>query len=224
MTCSLHNTQVSDVLDRLYTDHEQRGAAGRGKASPQGAESSSVYERFLHAKDLYMPIDRPFGQLMYAMVRASQPRTVIEFGTSFGISTIYLAAALRDNGAGLLVTTEFIAEKAETAKQNLTEAGLAKYVEFRIGDAVQTLRDPLPGDVDLLFLDGEKSMYLDVVNLLEHRMSDRCLVVSDNTDHAGAKSYLDHVRDSGNGYVTASLLTAGGAKHSSGHEVSVRVS
>lgn len=225
MTCTLNDSPAAVILEKLFADAEQQRAKAHDAPGPAEAEppQQTPFERFSAARNRYMPIDRPFGHLMYALIRASRPAVVVEFGTSFGISTIFLAAAVRDNGMGKVITTEFIAEKLVTARQNLTDAGLADLIEFRGGDAIQTLAEPLPGPVDFLFLDGEKSMYLDIVKLLEPRMKPGCLVVSDNTDHEGTQTYLDYIRAAGSGYISSALLTTGGPKHQSGHEVSVRL-
>jgi predicted O-methyltransferase YrrM len=225
MKCTLTESPAATILERLLAaaDIQHLEHQHSPKPSQEAASLDTPFERFSAAKALYMPIDRPFGNLMYALIRASRPSTIVEFGTSFGISTIFLAAAVRDNGIGKVITTEFIAEKVATARLNLTEAGLVDLIEFRAGDAIQTLQEPLPGPVDFLFLDGEKSMYLDIVKLLEPHMKPGCLVLSDNTDHEGAETYVDYMREGSNGYISASLLTAGGPKQHSGHEVSVRL-
>lgn len=221
--CSLQHSPAAQVLTELYADAERlRAEFYKGPDRPCD-ENATVYERFYAMKAQYMPIDRTFGTLMYSLIRASRPQTIVEFGTSFGISTIFLAAAACDNGVGKVITTEFIAEKAEKATDNLTEAGLVDWVEFRVGDAIQTLKAPLPGPVDFLFLDGEKSMYLDVVRLLEPYMRPGCLIASDNTDHEGTENFLRHVRDIDRGYVSSALLTSGSDDHRRGHEVSVRL-
>ena len=231
MTCTLNDSPAAAVLERLYADADRQREAAQndaGRHAPPPPDATPL-ERFTARKDQYMPIDPPFGRLLYALVRATRPGVVVEFGTSFGISTIYLAAALRDTGHGRLITTEFIESKADTARQNLEDAGLVDLVDFRVGDAINTLQQPFSAAgndhdrVDLLFLDGEKSMYLDVVRLLEPRMDPGGLIVSDNTDQEGTKTYLDHVRHPGHGYVSTPLLTPGGDKHHSGHEVSVRL-
>lgn len=225
MKSTLTSSPVANLLIKLYADAEAKRAEFEQRPLSDSQhpwrENLTPLERFTRAKDLYMPIDEPFGNLLYSLIRATGAQTVVEFGTSFGISTIYLASAVRDSGAGQVITTEFIAEKAAVAKKNLALAGLADLIDFRVGDALQTLLEPLPGPVDLLFLDGDKSMYVDVVKLLEPKMKTGCLVVSDNTDHEGAKSYLGHVRNPANGYITTPLLTPGGAKGQSGHELSV---
>ncbi len=223
--CTFLQSPASDVLDALYADDERQRGTSQGGTKPtqRAREGVTPFERFAAASHVYMAIDRPFGQLLYALIRSARPQTVVEFGTSFAISTIFLAAAVRDNGSGTVIATEFIPEKAVTATQNLTRAGLIDLIDLRVGDAIQTLQRPLPGPVDFLFLDGEKSMYVDVLKLLEPKMRRGCLIVSDNTDHRGTESYLTYVRDPSHGYVTTALHTLGGPKHDSGHEVTVRV-
>lgn len=160
---------------------------------------------------------------MYSLIRASRAQTVVEFGTSFGVSTLFLAAAVRDNGSGQIVTTEFIPEKTETAKRNLMDAGLADCVDFRVGDAMETLKKPLPGAVDFVFLDGEKTMYPQVLRLLESLMKPGCLIASDNTDHDGVQGFLDDLRNPDNGYISMPALTPAGARATRSHEISLRL-
>ncbi len=226
MPITLTESPAAGVLNRLFSDAEAQMARFRspaGRPTAPEPEHLTPFERFSARKDLYMPVDRPFGNLMYSLIRGSGARTVVEFGTSFGISTIFLAAAVRDNGAGRVITTEFIPEKSAVAKTNPTNAGLVDLVDFRTGDALVTLREPLPGPVDFIFLDGEKTMYLDILKLLEPHLKPGCLIASDNTDHDGMESYLEFLRDPANGYLSTAVLTPGGPKQNSGHEISVRL-
>jgi len=66
------------------------------------------------------------GALLYMLARGNGARGIVEFGTSFGLSTIHLAAALRDNGGGKLIGTEFEPNKLVNARANLEAAGLAE--------------------------------------------------------------------------------------------------
>ena len=104
------------------------------------------------------------------LARGSRARTIIEFGTSFGISTLYFAAALRDNGGGRLITTEFKPSKVARARANLAEGDLIDIVEIREGDALDTLRHDLPDTVDPLLLDGAKALYSGILDLVESRL------------------------------------------------------
>ena len=75
------------------------------------------------------------GQLLYALTLAARPTLIIDLGASLGSSTIYLACALRDLGAGSIITTELLSEKAQQASSNLAAAGLGDLVDIRVGDA-----------------------------------------------------------------------------------------
>ncbi|HEY1667868.1 MAG TPA: class I SAM-dependent methyltransferase [Trebonia sp.] len=128
----------------------------------------------------------------YMLVRSTAARSVVEFGTSFGISTLYLAAGVRDNGGGRVITSEFEPSKAERARENFAAGGLADLIELREGDAVQTLARDLPDHVDLVLLDGAKGLYPAVLALLEERLRPGALIVADNADRS--PEYLYRVR------------------------------
>ena len=121
------------------------------------------------------------GRLLYALVRATRPTTIVEFGMSFGISAIHLAAALRDNGIGRLVTTELSAGKIAPATKTFTETGLDDVITILEGDALTTL-DGVAGSVDFVLLDGWKDLYLPVIKQLEPRLPTGALTVADNTN------------------------------------------
>jgi predicted O-methyltransferase YrrM len=127
-----------------------------------------------------------------------------------GFSTIHLASALRDNGTGSLITTEFQPAKARIARQNLADAGLEDLVELREGDALETLKR-LDGQVDLLFLDGWNDLYLPVLLLVEPQLVPGSLVVADlSKDDPQLTSYCNHVHDPDNDYLSIDLpLDAG---------------
>jgi hypothetical protein len=141
----------------------------------------------------------------------------VEFGTSFGISTIFLASAIRDNGVGRLIITEFEPAKADRARENLAAA--EEWVELRIGDVRGTLSDS-PRDIDLIFLDGAKELYFDVLKLLEPHLRAGGIVASDNTDHDGLEPFLSHVRHPSNGYISSAIFTSG--PRGKAHEISIR--
>jgi predicted O-methyltransferase YrrM len=134
------------------------------------------------------------------LARGVNARNIVEFGTSFGISTLYLAAALRDNGGGRLITTEFESSKVARARENLTAGGLIDLVEIRQGDALQTLKSDLPETIDLLLLDGAKGLYPDVLALLEGRLRPGAFVVADDADVS--PDYLARVRSTEQGYLS----------------------
>jgi predicted O-methyltransferase YrrM len=208
MTNSLAAPQVTATLSRMFT-----AAARDADAAPPGATASAL-DRANALQDCYIPISAEAGQLLYALVRAIRPETVVEFGTSFGISTIYLAAAVTDNGIGRVVTTELSDRKVKAAQANLREAGVDGAVTILAGDALQTLAD-LPGPIGLVLLDGWKDLCLPVLRLLEPKLTPGALVAADDNSLASMADYLQYVREPGNGYVSVSFPVEDGVEISS---------
>jgi predicted O-methyltransferase YrrM len=134
------------------------------------------------------------------LARSSRARTIVEFGTSFGISTLHLAAGLRDNGGGRLITSEFEPSKAARARENLSAGGLIDLVEIREGDALKTLRADLPDTIDLVLLDGAKALYPEILDLVEGHLRPGAIIVADNADDS--PDYLARVRAPGSGYMS----------------------
>ncbi len=200
MPNTLRSPRVTTTLERLFEaaardDHAPRLAVG-ASASPQELADA--------AAAIYMPISAAGGDLLYSLVRAAKPATVVEFGTSFAISTIYLAAALRDNGAGRIVTTELNTTKIAAAQRNLTEAGLDDLVTILPGDAMRTLAT-VQGPIGFVLLDGWKDLCLPVLNLLEPQLPPGTLVVADDSTFDTMADYVAYVRDPANGYVTTAF-------------------
>jgi len=107
-----------------------------------------------YLKDAYIPVDPDQGALLYLTARAIGARNIVEFGTSFGISTIYLAAAARAND-GRVIGTELESKKVNAARANVAQAGLAQFVDVLEGDAMKTLAN-VEQPIDFLLLDGWK--------------------------------------------------------------------
>jgi len=166
----------------------------------------------------YMPVPPEVGQLLYVLTRAKRPKTIVEVGTSYGISAIHFAAALADNGEGRLITAELSEAKVGAARANLESLGLDRWVEIRHGDAFETLKS-LDAPIDLLFLDGWKDFYLPLLKALEPSLARGALVIGDDTRLFPERlaSYLAYVRDPVNGYQSVELPIGDGV------ELSVRV-
>ena len=211
MTNTLATTPVAPLLERLFAESEAAsGALHTAFAGMPDAERARLMRSktdylalYTRLKDFPLPVSRSTGALLYMLARSGGVRSVVEFGTSFGISTIHLAAALRDNGGGRVVTTEFEPSKVARAQANLEAAGLADLVEIRAGDALQTLATGLPDTIDLLLLDGAKALYPEVLRLVEARLRPGAFVVADNAGHC--PEYLDRVRSPASGWVSAAL-------------------
>ena len=220
---TLQSRRVADVLGRLFADAERndppRLARMRAEVGRHNVQMPDVDRKNLMQlmRDIYIPVAPEVGRLIYLLVRARRARTVVEFGTSLGISAIHLAAALRDNGSGRLIATELDDSKAARARQNLNEAGLDDLVEIRAGDAFATLRDG-PETIDFLLLDGWKEAYLGMLKLLEPRLAPAAVVVADDLNIApeSLAPYLGYVRDPANGYASAEIPLGDGI------EISIR--
>jgi len=208
MTNTLTTAPLAPLLDRLF---EQADAASAATDAAVADLSDEEQGRLMRSKtayaDLYgrlknvpLAVSRETGALLYMLARSSSARTIVEFGTSFGISTLHLAAALRDNGGGRLITSEFEPSKAARARDNLTAGGLIDLVEIREGDALQTLSVDLPDTVDLLLLDGAKALYPEILSLVESRLRPGAFVVADNVDYY--PDYLACVRSPAKGYMS----------------------
>ncbi|UOK35949.1 O-methyltransferase [Pseudomonas palleroniana] len=202
---TLTTAPLAPLIERLYT---QASAATSPIIDSVPREER---DRLMHSKteylalytmlkDLWLPVSRDTGNLLYMLARSSRARAIVEFGTSFGLSTLFLAAALRDNGGGVLVGSEFEASKIALAREHFIEGGVSDLIEIREGDALVTLATGLPETVDLLLLDGAKSLYGDVLGLVEKHLRPGALVVADNTDYC--PEYLAHVRSADNGYLS----------------------
>jgi predicted O-methyltransferase YrrM len=210
---SLTSPPIRPLLDRLFQAAEGDPARWAGLADryPNGFTGVSAREQADAYDQLYIPVSPEGGRLLYTLIRASHPSTVVEFGTSFGISTIHLAAAVSDNGAGRVVSTELNAAKAAQARANIAEAGLADQVTILEGDALETLAS-LTGPVEFVLLDGWKNLYLPVLRLLEPRLTPGALVVADDTVSMAAQmaDYLAYVRDPGRGYLSIAFPESDG--------------
>ncbi|HDR8908668.1 TPA: class I SAM-dependent methyltransferase [Burkholderia multivorans] len=205
MTTTLTTAPLAPLLDSLFAQAQADGSHAvmnisrdeRERVMRSKTEYRSLYGQL---KDLWLPVSRETGVLLYQLARSTNARHIVEFGTSFGLSTLYLAAALRDNGGGRLIGSEFEPSKVAKARAHLAAGGVADLVEIREGDALQTLAGDLPESIDLLLLDGAKALYNDVLDLVESRLRAGALIVADNADYC--PDYLARVRDPRNGYLS----------------------
>ncbi|MBR0927431.1 class I SAM-dependent methyltransferase [Bradyrhizobium diazoefficiens] len=201
-------TSLAPLLDRLFDEAEAANGAMRAAvADLSDADRARMMRSKTDYRDLYgrlkeipLAVSRETGSLLYMLARSSRARTIVEFGTSFGISTLHLAAGLRDNGGGRLITSEFEPSKAARARETLIAGGLIDLVEIREGDALKTLQADLPVTIDLVLLDGAKALYPEILDLLENHLGPGAIIVADNADDS--PDYLARVRRPGSGYMS----------------------
>ncbi|WGD48872.1 O-methyltransferase [Bradyrhizobium sp. CB1650] len=208
---TLTTTPLAPLLDRLFGQAEEAEAATEAAvADLSDAERARMMRSKTAYRDLYgrlkdapLAVSRETGTLLYMLARSAGARTIVEFGTSFGISTLHLAAALRDNGGGRLITSEFEPSKAARARENLAAGGVIDLVEIREGDALKTLSVDLPDPIDLVLLDGAKALYPDILDLVESHLRPGAIIVADNADFS--PDYLARVRAPTSGYMSTSF-------------------
>lgn len=205
---TLTTAPVAPLLARLFEEADANSPAQSPAFASVSAEdrarlmqSKTDYPLLYAAmKDYPLPVSRETGVLLYMLARSTRATSVVEFGTSFGLSTIHLAAAVRDNGGGRVITTEFEPSKAARARAHLEASGLSDLVEIREGDALQTLAADLPETIDLVLLDGAKALYSDILSLLEPRLRPGAPIVADNADYC--PEYMERVRSRASGYLS----------------------
>ncbi|HTV77813.1 MAG TPA: class I SAM-dependent methyltransferase [Steroidobacteraceae bacterium] len=207
---TLTTAPVAPLLAKLFADAEVSTARLRelraGAPADAARQSQNDYRTFYlgQAKDMHLPVSAETGRLLYMLARSAGARNIVEFGTSFGISTLFLAAALKDmGGGGMLIGTEFEPGKVAAARGNLKAAGLDGFVDIRDGDALQTLARDMPAVIDLVLLDGAKSLYSQVLTLLEPRLRTGALIVADNADMC--PEYVARVRAPDAGYMSVAI-------------------
>jgi len=205
---TLLSPPFSALLSRLFADAEatdaildQKTATLRPEELARLMSSATEYQAlYSRMKDFHLAVSRGTGTLLYMLARATGARSIVEFGTSFGVSTLHLAAALKDNGGGRLISTEFEPSKVVHARENIAAAGLSNLVEIREGDALQSLAHDLPDTIDFVLLDGAKALYPKILSLVETRLRAGAFVVADDADHS--PEYLSWVRSPARGYLS----------------------
>lgn len=194
----IEDTKIDAVLGRLHALAEKQEE--NQPDGPRDLEKVTWGPDFL--KDMMIPIHASQGAFLYLLARSIRARTVVEFGTSYGVSTIYFAAAIRDNGeTGKVIGTEFVPEKVRQAKCHLEEAGLLGFAEIREGDARQTLKN-LPDRIDLCLMDGFPPYSLEVFRLIAPRLRPGAIVVADGTKmlREPLREFLAYLGNPANGF------------------------
>ncbi len=188
-----------DVLSVIRQMNARRKHPAPGEFSGSHAPDPERYA------DYGFSIHPEQGDLIYLLCRAMKASRVIDFATSVGMSALYFAAAMRDNGGGLVVGAELVRAKAETAMNNLNAAGLGAYVDIRTGDARETLKDA-GGPVDFALIDGwpvseGATLARQVIEVVAPQVRVGGYVLNDNAE----PDFLEYIRDPRNGFISVTL-------------------
>jgi predicted O-methyltransferase YrrM len=203
----IQDPRVNAVIERLQVARRPpAGGGSRGNPMRGGSRDPNDYA------EQGFSIHPDQGELIYLLCRGSGARRVAEFATSVGMSTLYFAAAVRDNGGGTVIGSEIVPAKVATARRNLADAGLADYADIREGDARKTLRD-LGGPVDFILIDGwpgesEPSLAREVIEIVAPQLRVGGYVMNDNAE----PDFLEFVRDPRNGFLSITLPLKGGTE------------
>ena len=120
MSITIQDARVLAVIERMQAAR-RRPASGGPKDNPVDSYDPHDFAEYgfsIHPEQ---------GDLIYLLCRGMRATRVAEFATSIGMSTLYFAAAMRDNGGGKVIGSELVPAKAATARRNLNEAGLIEY-------------------------------------------------------------------------------------------------
>jgi predicted O-methyltransferase YrrM len=159
----INDARVLTVIDRLIATY-RRPSGGCPIHNPD--MSRDPYDYAEYGFSIYPEQ----GDLIYLLCRGMRATRVVDFATSIGMSALYFAAAMLDNGGGMVIGSELVSEKVATARRNLADAGVANYADIREGDARQVRRD-LGGPVDFALIDGwptgqDRSLAREVIEIL----------------------------------------------------------
>jgi predicted O-methyltransferase YrrM len=202
----LADPELERLLAGLHAKSDEQAAAMRN------IDASRTDRAFL--SDKLVALDRDKAEFCYQLCRATNARRIVEIGTSWGVSTLYLAAALRDNiragrGDGVVIGTEYEPDKASAARTHFEQAGLSRYIELREGDLRETLKR-IDGPVDFMLMDIWISMARPALELVGPHLKAGAVVIADNTaqypsEYADYFAYL-----AANGFRTMTLPFDGG--------------
>ena len=214
-------SRVDALLDRLYAQNADQDEALGSYFAARVAEDSIDWREFdartnQFLSDKLVALDRDKAEFCYQVCRALRARRVVEAGTSFGVSTLFLAAAVRDNARsdgveGVVIGTEYEPEKAKAARANFAEAGLSNFIELREGDLRETLLD-VGGPVDFMLIDIWTPMARPALELVAPSLRDGAVVICDNTAQfrEAYGEYFAFINDPANRLRTMTLPFEGG--------------
>jgi predicted O-methyltransferase YrrM len=223
----LNDPHLERLLDRLHDASDAQTEAirehrnERDKTLDRSPEDQAALTKTFLADKLYA-LDRDKAEFCYHICRAIDARRVVEIGTSYGVSTLYLAAAVRDNiraggGSGVVIGTEYEPEKARAARAHFSEAGLSSFIDLREGDLRETLRQ-IEGPVDFMLVDIWIPMARPALELVAPHLRSRAVVTCDNTgredERAAYADYFAFINDPAQRFRTMTLPFSGGLEMS----------
>src|SRR6266446_9808644 len=197
----LHDPLLERLLAKLHAESDAQNAAirdhydERDRSVGRSPEDQDARTKTFLSNKLYA-LDRDKAEFCYQLCRAIDARRIVEIGTSYGVSTIYLAAALRDNlgaagGERVVIGTEHEPEKARAARAHFQGAGLTRFIDLREGDLRETL-GRIDGPADFMLVDIWITMARPALELVTPHLRSGAIVISDNTERYRSE-YADYL-------------------------------
>jgi len=145
-------------------------------------------------KKRWRSVPRDTGEFLGVMARATHSKSIVEFGTSHGYSTIWLGLAAKSIG-GKVISFEIEEWRYKQATLNIEEAGLQDVVTLHLGNPLDNL-NLIPNNIDLLFLDSEKEEYLKQIIAIFSKIKPGGSIIADNiiSHFADLREYIEFVR------------------------------
>jgi len=224
MKSMINDPALESLLDRLYAQDDSQSREVDDNFSllsrTDGTQPLLDAEAKSFLANKFVALDRDKAEFCYALCRSIGARRVVEAGTSYGVSTLYLAAAVRDTcavngGEGIVIGTEYEPAKVETAKQHFAEAGLSAFIDLREGDLRKTLQQ-IGGAVDFMLVDIWTPMARPALELVAPHLKQGAIVVCDNTapGRNDYRDYFEFIRAPAHGFRTMTLPFKGGFEFS----------
>ncbi len=163
------DNKIEAVLNQYHERIEQESAL---------TETLTMEEVMKRKDEFLLQVGEETGIFLNTLAKAAKAKMILEIGTSYGYSTIWLAEAARANG-GRVITLEISPEKAKYAQEKIKEAGLSAFVEFRVGDALQLIADA-PETFDFVLVDLWKDLYVPCLDLFFSKLNSGAWVIADN--------------------------------------------
>lgn len=217
----LHDPGLERLLARLHDKSNEQLEAIRAYYAARETQDAPLQDNDAarikeFRSDKLAALDRDKAEFCYQLCRAKNARRIVEIGTSYGVSTLYLAAAVRDNlraggGDGVVIGTEYEPEKAKAARKHFEEAGLSRFIDLREGDLRETLKQ-IDGPVDFMLVDIWIAMARPALELVASHLRSGAIVICDNTEQhrSDYADYFAFINEPANGFRTMTLPFDGG--------------
>ncbi|OQE45981.1 hypothetical protein PENCOP_c001G02277 [Penicillium coprophilum] len=208
--------EILTLLKDLHTKSLTQESTVDWKSLPE--QCSTEFDSIM--LDKFIALDQDKCELVYHLLRSTNAKTVVEAGTSFGVSTIYLALAVAENAKRVgatskprVIATEKEESKAKLARAHWASAGkdVEDVIDLRVGDLRETLTSDL-GTVDFLLLDIWTPLALPALKLVQPHLRPGAVIVADNTVKAGDRyqELFTYVDAKGSGFRRVTMPYEGG--------------